>query len=200
MWGTKLNYALHTIQKKIFLNSLTKQISYVGLLSFIVSISQIVFAVPTLEIMSSSGTNTSSASLNDKTNTFVFNPANPTNNITQPYFPTTKVTYSISDNPYTSSSIDSYGLFYSANSFVALKDQGFPTNYSAYSNSFSSNRSNVGTGIDLAANYGVRFTTTWDKLEGKSIRTSGLGHYMGEITMRWDRPVTNPVKVMTSFI
>lgn len=58
---------------------------------------------------------------------------------------------------------------------------------------FSSNRSNVGTGIDLAANYGVRFTTTWDKLEGKSIRTSGLGHYMGEITMRWDRPVTNPV-------
>lgn len=193
MWGTKLNYALHTIQKKIFLNSLTKQISYVGLLSFIVSISQIVFAVPTLEIMSSSGTNTSSASLNDKTNTFVFNPANPTNNITQPYFPTTKVTYSISDNPYTSSSIDSYGLFYSANSFVALKDQGFPTNYSAYSNSFSSNRSNVGTGIDLAANYGVRFTTTWDKLEGKSIRTSGLGHYMGEITMRWDRPVTNPV-------
>ncbi|MEG2267035.1 MAG: hypothetical protein RSC68_22245, partial [Acinetobacter sp.] len=101
--------------------------------------------------------------------------------------------YSISDNPYTSSSIDSYGLFYSANSFVALKDQGFPTNYSAYSNSFSSNRSNVGTGIDLAANYGVRFTTTWDKLEGKSIRTSGLGHYMGEITMRWDRPVTNPV-------
>ncbi|OOW12145.1 hypothetical protein MF4642_02195 [Acinetobacter sp. MF4642] len=156
-------------------------------------ISQIVFAVPTLEIMSSSGTNTSSASLNDKTNTFVFNPANPTNNITQPYFPTTKVTYSISDNPYTGSSIDGYGLFYSANSFVALKDQGFPTNYSAYSNTFSSNRSNVGTGIDLAANYGVRFTSTWDKLEGKSIRTSGLGHYMGEITMRWDRPVTNPV-------
>ena len=193
MWGTKLNYALHTIQKKIFLNSLTKQISYVGLLSFIVSISQIVFAVPTLEIMSSSGTNTSSASLSDKTNTFVFNPANPTNNITQPYFPTTKVTYSITDNPYTGSIVDSYGLFYSANSFVALKDQGFPTNYSVYSNTFSSNRSNVGTGIDLATNYGVRFTTTWDKLEGKSIRTSGLGHYMGEITMRWDRPVTNPV-------
>lgn len=193
MWGIKLNYALHTIQKKIFSDSFTKHISYVGLLSFIVGISQIVFAVPTLEIMSSSGTNTSSASLNDKTNTFVFNPANPTNNITQPYFPTTKVTYSISDNPYTGSSIDGYGLFYSANSFVALKDQGFPTNYSAYSNTFSSNRSNVGTGIDLAANYGVRFTSTWDKLEGKSIRTSGLGHYMGEITMRWDRPVTNPV-------
>ena len=193
MWGIKLNYALHTIQKKIFSDSFTKHISYVGLLSFIVGISQIVFAVPTLEIMSSSGTNTSSASLNDKTNTFVFNPANPTNNITQPYFPTTKVTYSISDNPYTGSSIDGYGLFYSANSFVALKDQGFPTNYSAYSNTFSSNRSNVGTGIDLAANYGVRFTSTWDKLEGKSIRTSGLGHYMGEITMRWDRPVINPV-------
>lgn len=193
MWGIKLNYALHTIQKKIFSDSFTKHISYVGLLSFIVGISQIVFAVPTLEIMSSSGTNTSSASLNDKTNTFVFNPANPTNNITQPYFPTTKVTYSISDNPYTGSSIDGYGLFYSANSFVALKDQGFPTNYSAYSNTFSSNRSNVGTGIDLAANYGVRFASTWDKLEGKSIRTSGLGHYMGEITMRWDRPVTNPV-------
>lgn len=193
MWGIKLNYALHTIQKKIFSDSFTKHISYVGLLSFIVGISQIVFAVPTLEIMSSSGTNTSSASLNDKTNTFVFNPANPTNNITQPYFPTTKVTYSISDNPYTGSSIDGYGLFYTANSFVALKDQGFPTNYSAYSNTFSSNRSNVGTGIDLAANYGVRFASTWDKLEGKSIRTSGLGHYMGEITMRWDRPVTNPV-------
>ena len=193
MWGIKLNYALHTIQKKIFSDSFTKHISYVGLLSFIVGISQIVFAVPTLEIMSSSGTNTSSASLNDKTNTFVFNPANPTNNITQPYFPTTKVTYSISDNPYTGSSIDGYGLFYSANSFVALKDQGFPTNYSAYSNTFSSNRSNVGTGIDLAANYGVRFTSTWDKLGGKSIRTSGLGHYMGEITMRWDRPVINPV-------
>lgn len=193
MWGIKLNYALHTIQKKIFSDSFTKHISYVGLLSFIVGISQIVFAVPTLEIMSSSGTNTSSASLNDKTNTFVFNPANPTNNITQPYFPTTKVTYSISDNPYTGSSIDGYGLFDTANSFVALKDQGFPTNYSAYSNTFSSNRSNVGTGIDLAANYGVRFASTWDKLEGKSIRTSGLGHYMGEITMRWDRPVTNPV-------
>ena len=138
MWGIKLNYALHTIQKKIFSDSFTKHISYVGLLSFIVGISQIVFAVPTLEIMSSSGTNTSSASLNDKTITFVFNPANPTNNITQPYFPTTKVTYSISDNPYTGSSIDGYGLFYSANSFVALKDQGFPTNYSAYSNTFSS--------------------------------------------------------------
>ncbi|WP_259232821.1 DUF11 domain-containing protein [Acinetobacter johnsonii] len=157
------------------------------------SFSKVVLAVPTLEIMSASGSNSSSASLSDKTNTFVFNPANPTNNITQPYFPTTKVTYSITDNPYTGSIVDSYGLFYSANSFVALKDQGFPTNYSAYSNTFSSNRSNVGTGIDLATNYGVRFTTTWDKLEGKSIRTSGLGHYMGEITMRWDRPVTNPV-------
>ncbi|MNR79015.1 hypothetical protein D3C72_97200 [compost metagenome] len=159
----------------------------------LLSFSKVVLAVPTLEIMSASGSNTSSASLSDKTNTFVFNPANPTNNITQPYFPTTKVTYSITDNPYTGSIVDSYGLFYSANSFVALKDQGFPTNYSAYSNTFSSNRSNVGTGIDLATNYGVRFTTTWDKLEGKSIRTSGLGHYMGEITMRWDRPVTNPV-------
>ena len=181
MWGTKLmgKKSTHIIT------------TLIGLM--LLSFSKVVLAVPTLEIMSASGSNTSSASLSDKTNTFVFNPANPTNNITQPYFPTTKVTYSISDNPYTSSSIDSYGLFYSANSFVALKDQGFPTNYSAYSNSFSSNRSNVGTGIDLAANYGVRFTTTWDKLEGKSIRTSGLGHYMGEITMRWDRPVTNPV-------
>ncbi|MCS3525307.1 putative repeat protein (TIGR01451 family) [Acinetobacter johnsonii] len=181
MWGTKLmgKKSTHIIT------------TLIGLM--LLSFSKVVLAVPTLEIMSASGSNSSSASLSDKTNTFVFNPANPTNNITQPYFPTTKVTYSITDNPYTGSIVDSYGLFYSANSFVALKDQGFPTNYSAYSNTFSSNRSNVGTGIDLATNYGVRFTTTWDKLEGKSIRTSGLGHYMGEITMRWDRPVTNPV-------
>ncbi|TCB67544.1 DUF11 domain-containing protein [Acinetobacter sp. ANC 4178] len=197
MWGTKLNYVLHSIQKRISSNSLTKQIAYAGLLSFIMGISQIVLAVPTLEIMSASGTNTTSASLNDKTNTFVFNPANPNDNNTQSYFPVTKVTYSITDNPYSGSSNDSYGLFYSANSFVALKDQGFPTNYSAYTSVFSSNRNNVGAGIDLATNYGVRFTGNWEKLAGRSINTSGvnsgLGHYIGEITMKWDRPITNPV-------
>lgn len=197
MWGTKLNYALNTIQKRISSNSLTKQIAYAGFLSFIVGISQIVFAVPTLEIMSASGTNTSSASLNDKMNTFVFNPANPNDNNTQSYFPMTNVTYSITDNPYSGSSNDTYGLFYSANSFVALKDQGFPTNYSAYTSVFSSNRNNVGAGVDLATNYGVRFTGNWTKLAGKSINTSsvngGLGHYVGEITMKWDRPITNPV-------
>lgn len=197
MWGTKLNYVLHSIQKRISSNSLTKQIAYAGFLSFIMGISQIVLAVPTLEIMSASGTNTTSASLNDKTNTFVFNPANPNDNNTQSYFPVTKVTYSITDNPYSGSSNDSYGLFYSANSFVALKDQGFPANYSAYTSVFSSNRNNVGAGIDLATNYGVRFTGNWEKLAGRSINTSGvnggLGHYIGEITMKWDRPITNPV-------
>jgi trimeric autotransporter adhesin len=197
MWGTKLNYVLHSIQKRISSNLLTKQIAYAGLLSVIMGISQIVLAVPTLEIMSASGTNTTSASLNDKTNTFVFNPANPNDNNTQSYFPVTKVTYSITDNPYSGSTNDSYGLFYSANSFVALKDQGFPTNYSAYTSVFSSNRNNVGAGIDLATNYGVRFTGNWEKLAGRSINTSGvnsgLGHYIGEITMKWDRPITNPV-------
>lgn len=197
MWGTKLNYVLHSIQKRISSNLLTKQIAYAGLLSFIMGISQIVLAVPTLEIMSASGTNTTSASLNDKTNTFVFNPANPNDNNTQSYFPMTKVTYLITDNPYSGSTNDSYGLFYSANSFVALKDQGFPTNYSAYTSVFSSNRNNVGAGIDLATNYGVRFTGNWEKLAGRSINTSGvnsgLGHYIGEITMKWDRPITNPV-------
>lgn len=96
MWGTKLmgKKSTHIIT------------TLIGLM--LLSFSKVVLAVPTLEIMSASGSNTSSASLSDKTNTFVFNPANPTNNITQPYFPTTKVTYSISDNPYTSSSIDSY--------------------------------------------------------------------------------------------
>lgn len=155
-----------------------------------------VYAVPTLEIMEGSGTNRTSESTANKTTTYVFNSTNPISNTLVDYYPKTSVTYSISQIEYSNS------LFFTANDFVTLAKQGFPTsNYTQYSNVFSSSRASgdIGKGIDLDLNYGVRFRGNWSVLGGRSLAlntstvNSGLGHKMGEITMTWDRPVTNPV-------
>ena len=159
-------------------------------------------AVPTLEIMTGSGTSRSSASTTPTTTTYVFNPANPTSNALVDYYPKTSVKYTISQIQYSDTTASNNSLFFTAGDFVALAKQGFPTTgYAQYSNAFSSSRAagDIEKGIDLDANYGVRFTGNWSTLGGRSLALNtstvngGLGHKMGEITLTWDRPVTNPV-------
>ena len=184
MWGTELSY-----------KKMRKQFGHVFVLSLALSAVN-AYAVPTLEIMADSGTNRSTASTTPKTTRYVFNSTNPTNNTLVDYYPKTSVTYTVSQIQYTDS------LFFTADDFVALAKQGFPTtDYTQYSNIFSSSRASedIGKGIDLDVNYGVRFTGSWSTLAGRSLALNtsnvngGLGHKMGEITMTWDRPVTNPV-------
>lgn len=172
-----------------------KQFGHVFVLSLALSAVN-AYAVPTLEIMAGSGTNRSTASTTPKTTRYVFNSTNPTNNTLVDYYPKTSVTYTVSQIQYTDS------LFFTADDFVALAKQGFPEiGYTQYSYVFSSSRASedIGKGIDLDVNYGVRFTGNWSTLARRSLALNtsnvngGLGHKMGEITMTWDRPVTNPV-------
>ena len=170
-----------------------KQFGHVFVLSLALSAVN-AYAVPTLEIMAGSGTNRSTASTTPKTTRYVFNSTNPTNNTLVDYYPKTSVTYTVSQIQYTDS------LFFTADDFVALAKQGFPTTgYTQYSNIFSSSRASedIGKGISLDNNYGVRFLADFSKLIGKKWYTgnenSGMGYEMGDITLTWDRPVTNPV-------
>lgn len=184
MWVTELGSKL-----------MKKQLGHIFAMTF-AFLAVNAYAVPTLEIMAGSGTNRSTASTTSKKTTYVFNSTNPTNNTLVDYYPKTSVTYTVSQIQYTDS------LFFTADDFVALAKQGFPTTgYTQYSNTFSSSRASedIGKGIDLDVNYGVRFTGSWSTLAGRSLALNtsnvngGLGHKMGEITMTWDRPVTNPV-------
>ena len=182
MWGTELSY-----------KKMRKQFGHVFVLSLALSAVN-AYAVPTLEIMAGSGTNRSTASTTPKTTRYVFNSTNPTNNTLVDYYPKTSVTYTVSQIQYTDS------LFFTADDFVALAKQGFPTTgYTQYSNIFSSSRASedIGKGISLDNNYGVRFLADFSTLNGKKWYTgnqnSGMGYEMGDITLTWDRPVTNPV-------
>lgn len=184
MWGTELNY-----------KQMKKQFGHI--LATALALTTVnAYAIPTLEVMSASGTNRTGTNTTSKDTTFVFNPNNPIDNTTQDYYPTVKVNYSISNSYYTD------GVVFGGDSkgdFVALKDQGFPSDYNTYSNSLSSSRdvNDIGKGISLDNNYGVRFLADFSKLQGKKWYTagenSGMGYEIGDITLKWDRPVTNPV-------
>ncbi len=182
MWGTELNYKQ---MKKQFGHILATALAFTAVNAY---------AVPTLEIMSASwksGT-MSGTSLDDKITEYVFNPSNPINNTTIPYYPPVKVTYHIERQKYTGNGATNNGLYFGDGMFIALKDQGAPSNAQ-----LSSSRFDKGVGIDVAINYGTRFSVETKKLVGLTYNTStingGLGHPMGAIKLTWDRPVTNPV-------
>lgn len=149
-------------------------------------------AIPTLEISAASGnTSTTGPTTSSQTNTYQFNPDNPTaDTFTNEYFPKTTVTYSFVGQQY------SNGMVFGSNdtsngnnrTFIPLVAQGAPTN-----SDFSSSRFNIGAGIDVNLNYGTRLTVDAYKLNSKNIKTSGLGYYYGVLKVDFSRPVKNPV-------
>ncbi|NWK74564.1 DUF11 domain-containing protein [Acinetobacter sp. SwsAc6] len=185
MWGTELNY-----------KQMKKQFGHIFATALALTTVN-AYAIPTLEVMSASGTNRTGSTTTSKDTKFVFNPKNPTDNATQNYYPEVKVNYSILNNVYAN------GIVFGGDNigdFVPLKSQGFPSSgYNNYSNSLSSSRASgdIGKGISLDDNYGVRFLTAFSKLDGKKWYTagenSGMGYQMGDIVLTWDRPITNPV-------
>ncbi|MEG0348123.1 MAG: hypothetical protein RR605_08740 [Acinetobacter sp.] len=192
MWGTKLMGKKST-------HIITTIMGFI-LLSF----SKVVLAVPTLEISSGSGTNSSGPSVAAQTNTYLFNANNPDdNNFSTEYFPKTSVTYSIENQQYDNNSNALKGLVFGGNVGNNTSSASIFTNIGAVgnpdSNDFTANRVDLrGSGISKSANYGTWLFLKTGALNGKARRytkneNNGLGHYMGDIVLRFNRGVKNPV-------
>lgn len=192
MWGTKLMGKKST-------HIITTIMGFI-LLSF----SKVVLAVPTLEISSGSGTNSSGPSVAAQTNTYLFNANNPDdNNFSTEYFPKTSVTYSIENQQYDNNSNALKGLVFGGNVGNSTSSASIFTNIGAVgnpdSNDFTANRVDLrGSGISKSANYGTWLFLKTGALNGKARRytkneNNGLGHYMGDIVLRFNRGVKNPV-------
>ena len=150
-------------------------------------------AVPTLEIVGASGnTSTTGPSTTPQTNTYSFNPDNPTaNTFSSNYFPQTTVTYSIENRVY------SNGLVFGGTGstiFIPLNGQGEPDSSDFTSSRLNPNR---GTGIDASRNYGTRVLLQAGNLgvshSNTSSQNNGLGYYFGDVVVNFSRDVKNPV-------
>lgn len=170
----------------------------------LLSFSKVVLAVPTLEISSGSGTNSSGPSVAAQTNTYLFNANNPDdNNFSTEYFPKTSVTYSIENQQYDNNSNALKGLVFGGNVGNSTSSASIFTNIGAVgnpdSNDFTANRVDLrGSGISKSANYGTWLFLKTGALNDKARRytkneNNGLGHYMGDIVLRFNRGVKNPV-------
>ncbi|RGD92760.1 DUF11 domain-containing protein [Acinetobacter sp. SWAC57] len=156
--------------------------------------SAVIAAVPTLEIVGASGNTTATGpSTASQTNTYLFNPDNPTaNTFSQSYFPKTTVTYTLENQQYTNGLV--FGGSGSSTIFIPLNGQGSPA-----SSDFTSSRLNpsMGTGIDASLNYGTRVLLQSQLLGNSSWNTTsqygGLGYYFGDVVVTFNRPVKNPV-------
>lgn len=151
-------------------------------------------AIPTLEISAASGnTSTTGPTTSSQTNTYQFNPDNPTaDTFTNEYFPKTTVTYTLENQQYTNGLV--FGGSGSSTIFIPLNGQGSPA-----SSDFTSSRLNpsMGTGIDASLNYGTRVLLQSQLLGNSSLNTTsqygGLGYYFGDVVVTFNRPVKNPV-------
>ena len=185
MWGTK---------------SMKRIIAFSASLGFGLMVNSVaIAAVPTLEIVGASGnTSTTGPSTTPQTNTYLFNPDNPTaNTFSQDYFPKTTVTYSFENQQYPNG--NNSGLFFGDNAgdtaerriFIPLGEQGAPRN-----SDFTSSRLNpsMGTGISITNNYGTRIVLN-SSILGRNVSrvTSGLGTYFGDVVVTFNKPVKNPV-------
>jgi len=185
MWGTK---------------SMKRIIAFSASLGFGLMVNSVaIAAVPTLEIVGASGnTSTTGPSTTPQTNTYSFNPDNPTaNTFSSNYFPQTTVTYSIENKLY------SNGLVFGGSSgsstadrqiFIPLNGQGEPNSSDFTSSRLNPNRS---TGIDADLNYGTRVLLQAGNLSGNHNNTTsqnnGLGYYFGDVVVSFSRDVKNPV-------
>ncbi|MDN5541248.1 MAG: hypothetical protein L0G60_02075 [Acinetobacter sp.] len=179
MWGTK---------------SMKRIIAFSASLGFGLMVNSVaIAAVPTLEIVGASGnTSTTGPSTTPQTNTYSFNPDNPTaNTFSSNYFPQTTVTYSIENRVY------SNGLVFGGTGstiFIPLNGQGEPD-----SSDFTSSRLNPNrrTGIDASRNYGTRVLLQAGNLgvshSNTSSQNNGLGYYFGDVVVNFSRDVKNPV-------
>ncbi|WP_395442329.1 hypothetical protein [Acinetobacter sp. P1332] len=179
MWGTK---------------SMKRIIAFSASLGFGLMLNSVaIAAVPTLEIVGASGnTSTTGPSTTPQTNTYSFNPDNPTaNTFSSNYFPQTTVTYSIENRVY------SNGLVFGGTGstiFIPLNGQGEPDSSDFTSSRLNPNR---GTGIDASRNYGTRVLLQAGNLGVRHSNTSsqnnGLGYYFGDVVVNFSRDVKNPV-------
>jgi len=167
------------------------------------------FAQPqTLEIVSSSGTSTAGPTVAAKTLTFLNNTNNPTGNVLATYTPTTTATFSISNQQFTSIEGNSTipGLNFGgttgsgnippvAGNFLTQGAVG-----SASANQFSSSALNIGSGIDLNINYAMSVMMYTDALidsTGANLYSPSAKVYYGDITVTFNRAVSNPIFHMT---
>lgn len=154
-------------------------------------------APPTLEIMSGSGTNSTGPSITSQSNIYQFNTDNPNGNTaSDTYFPKTSVNYRFENQVFGTSSSNS-GLVFGGSDdiFIPLADQGSPVD-----SDFASSRLNTNNpqGINTNNNYGTRILLKTGQLGTSYSRVTtnvngGLGHYIGDIVVEWNKPVFNPV-------
>ncbi|WP_169733773.1 prealbumin-like fold domain-containing protein [Alkanindiges illinoisensis] len=156
-------------------------------------------APPTMELFTAGGSTTATGpSTSAQTNTYAFNPDNPSGTTaSSTYYPKTAVTYTIENQQYTGT-LANTGLVFGGdgdNIYIPLSGQGSPA-----ATDFTSSRLNAtpGTGIDINNNYGTRFLLRAGRLDNNSTHNTstvngGLGHYFGDIVVAWNRPVFNPI-------
>ncbi len=157
-------------------------------------------APPTMELFTAGGSTTATGpSTSAQTNTYAFNPDNPSGTTaSSTYYPKTAVTYTIENQQYTAGTLANTGLVFGGdgdNIYIPLSGQGSPA-----TTDFTSSRLNAtpGTGIDINNNYGTRFLLRAGRLDNNSTHNTstvngGLGHYFGDIVVTWNRPVFNPI-------
>lgn len=197
MWGTEMGF-----------KKMKKQFGYVFTAALaLVAVSA--NAAPTLEIAEGSGsTLTQGPTTSVQENMYLFNPDNP-NGITfsTAYFPKVNVSYTIVNQQYNSSLADNRkGIVFGATTGTgnttakAYIFQKMSSVGQAVSSDFTASRNDTaGTGINADLNFGTWLRLQTDPLlvAGKSIYTkgenNGLGYYFGDVVVKFDRAVKNPV-------
>jgi hypothetical protein len=160
-------------------------------------------AQSTLEFANGSGPATSGSTVANQVITFQENVNNPLDNVFTPYTtPTTKVTFSLSNQQYTlltsqnpNQASVSFGGYINTGgaaigSFNQFTDMGAVS--TPPSGDFSSSSFDIGTGIATASDYATEIFTSAMGLFNAGSATSG-NYYMANLTISFSTPVTNPV-------
>ena len=169
----------------------------VGILSI-----QILSAQPSLEFANGQGPTTNGSSIASQTVTWENNADNPTGNTFTSFFPTTTVTFSLSNQQYVlnsgqspnGASVSFGGNLNNSGQMIGGTGIYQPMNFisSAPAGDFSSLPSTIGQGISMTANYGIEVFTSTMGLYNAGFVTANR-YYMADLTITFSNPVTNPV-------
>lgn len=158
-----------------------------------------------LEMAAGAGNPTASGpSVADQVITFQNNTNNPSGVTMAAYTPSLTATYSISNQQYTAISglTGTYanGMVYgsAANSTTALLYDNMGAIGSANATNFSSTPNNIGTGIDLNANYGAYLKLATRPLQNSASSLTG-SYYYGDLTITFNQAVNYPILQMADF-
>lgn len=182
----------------------TTLLNIISLLAATSLVSGSLIAQSTIEFSSASGPSTSGSTTANQVITFQNNANNPSGNTFTAFVPTTKATFSISNQQYIlPTSQNSNKADVSFGGTISPNDQSINSNNqftnmgaigSASNSNFTSSATEgtTGTGLSTSSNYGVEIFTSAMGLYNAGVSTSGR-YYMADLTISFDHAITNPV-------